>query len=395
MYSQVKLKIDELSVLILHPDIDSAQQLANLPDLSSFAAVAASITNARYILQNDMPQVIIANDASDDTLNLFQEIATGFALLERPVMISISDIPPYALFEVADQIVPYCQLPYIGQIVATQLLRREKTTLLEKQCAELEANNRQLNADLDFYNRTSTELNLLKQAIVHSVSHELRTPMLQVKSAVALLNEDESTNRNIVELAMGATTRLEGGIRNVTLLNELMNESSNVDSFNIIPIIQIIQAALRNLGRSWEHKQAINRVEIVPNTSNLCVLCERQRLSIAIQLLLDNALKFSQDKVIVSITNTGEKVSISIQDTGIGIPPSQIEKIYEAFYQVDGSSTRRFGGMGIGLAIVRLILEQHFSTIQVHSVEGKGSIFSFELPIRESGDDYSREAALA
>ena len=113
------------------------------------------------------------------------------------------------------------------------------------------------------------------------------------------------------------------------------------------------------------------------------MLCDKQRLTIAIQLLLDNALKFSREKVTVELADNGQAVSIRIRDHGIGISEDQMTHIFEAFYQIDGSSTRRFGGMGIGLAIVRLILDQHCTTIRVESKLGKGSTFAFDLPAPE------------
>jgi signal transduction histidine kinase len=183
---------------------------------------------------------------------------------------------------------------------------------------------------------------------------------------------------------MRATTRLEGGIRNVTLLNELMNESSDVHSFSAVPMVQLVQAAIRNLGKAWEHKKDIERIEVTSSDKTLTVLCDKQRLTIAVQLLLDNALKFSQDKVTVEITGKGKHVSVSIYDRGIGIPEDQLTQIFEPFYQIDGSSTRRFGGMGIGLAIVRLILDHHFASIRIESKQGKGTTFTFDLPASEA-----------
>jgi signal transduction histidine kinase len=151
-----------------------------------------------------------------------------------------------------------------------------------------------------------------------------------------------------------------------------------------VPIVQIVQAAIRNLGRSWEHKKEIERIEIISAKNIQNVLCDRQRLTIAIQLLLDNALKFSQEKVTVEFVDNGKTVSIRIRDRGIGISDDQMTHIFEAFYQIDGSSSRRFGGMGIGLAIVRLILDQHCASIRVESKLGKGSIFMFDLLASEN-----------
>ncbi len=380
MHTQVKNTRDELSLLIIHDDANVARQLHHIADLETTRSVFTTTpSDALNVIEHFQPQVIVIHDHDSTNLKLFEAISSAFVRIERPILIAVSDHPSSDLFTLVDQVIPQSYLPFIDQIIVTHLTRLRSTVGLVVQSSELEAENRLLKQQLELAIQTRAEINILKQAVVHSVSHELRTPMLQVKSAVALLNEDESTNRNIVELAMEATTRLEGGIRNVTLLNELMNESSNVDSFTAVPIIQIIQAALRNLGRSWEHKKDIERVEIIPNNQTYTVLCDKQRLTIAIQLLLDNALKFSHDVVKVNITQSGNRVTMSIQDRGIGIPRNQLKRIFEPFYQIDGSSTRRFGGMGIGLAIVQLIMEQHCTAIQIESTQGKGSTFAFDL----------------
>ncbi|MBA3872726.1 MAG: ATP-binding protein, partial [Anaerolineae bacterium] len=141
------------------------------------------------------------------------------------------------------------------------------------------------------------------------------------------------------------------------------------------------------LGRSWEHKKEIERIKIVAENNAYTVLCDKQRMTIAIQLLLDNALKFSQDKVNIEIAENSNKITVSICDKGIGIPQDQITHIFEPFYQIDGTSTRRFGGMGIGLAIVHLIMDQHSTTIRLDSTAGKGSTFTFDL-LASDGAEY-------
>jgi signal transduction histidine kinase len=107
---------------------------------------------------------------------------------------------------------------------------------------------------------------------------------------------------------------------------------------------------------------------------------DKQAISTVLQLLVDNALKFSESKVIVSAQSMGSHVRLAVTDYGIGIPEEQREAIFQTFYQVDNSSTRRYGGIGVGLAIVQLILERHNVQISVQSKVGVGSTFSFMLP---------------
>lgn len=384
MQVRVKNTTAELSIIIISDDVEFASQITKQADLAAYNAISAvSFDNAAHLLQRARPQVIIAVDNNDSSLNLFHDLA-NLEITSRPILIAVSDIPSSDLFSVSDQVIPMGYLSSIGQIITGHLQRRQQALSQENRCTELASYNHQLNQELAVAKQTRAEINLLKQAIVHSVSHELRTPMLQVKSAVALLNEDEHINRKIADLAMEATTRLEGGIRNVTLLNELMNESSDIHSFSAVPMVQIVQAATRNLGKSWEHKKDIERVEITSTDKAINALCDKQRLTIAVQLLLDNALKFSQDKVTVVISSKAKHVSVSIRDRGIGIPEDQLTQIFEPFYQIDGSSTRRFGGMGIGLAIVRLILDHHYASIRIESKQGKGTTFTFDLPVSET-----------
>ncbi|MBA3874052.1 MAG: HAMP domain-containing histidine kinase, partial [Anaerolineae bacterium] len=253
MQMRVENAIQDLPILIICDDEQLACDTMKQADLAAYNAVSVtSVSDAQHLLLKIRPQVIIAFDEANFTLNLLKALTSDFETAVRPIVISVSDDPSGDLFSVSDHVIPISYLPHIGQIIATQMVRIQKAISQQKQFTALEAHNRQLGQELVVAIQKSAEIALLKQTIIHSVSHELRTPMLQVKSAVALLNEDEHTNRTVVELAMEATTRLEGGIRNVTLLNELMNETSDGQSSSAVPIIQIVQAAIRNLGRSWE-----------------------------------------------------------------------------------------------------------------------------------------------
>jgi len=128
-------------------------------------------------------------------------------------------------------------------------------------------------------------------------------------------------------------------------------------------------------------------------STNVGIVCEsdiprvqadKKALSRILRHLLGNAVKFSPQGGSVEVRGrlnpeTG-KVRVEVQDHGIGIAQDQLESIFESFYQADGSTTRRYSGTGIGLALVRQLLEKHDSSIEVESEVGVGSTFSFELP---------------
>ncbi|MFV2045412.1 MAG: sensor histidine kinase, partial [Anaerolineales bacterium] len=100
--------------------------------------------------------------------------------------------------------------------------------------------------------------------------------------------------------------------------------------------------------------------------------------------LVDNGIKFTHSggEVIIGAKNEGDLIKVFVADTGMGIPPNRIEEAFIPFHQLDGSPTRRHGGTGLGLALVKLILDSHGSEIKIESFKGKGSLISFTLPIQ-------------
>lgn len=265
--------------------------------------------------------------------------------------------------------------------VARQLnsLLRLRQQALEIHAAKQTLNDKIAELELEMQNqrRLHNNVEVIKNAIVRNVSHELKTPLLQVKSAVSLLAEDVQ-DKKLIEYATGATARLETLVRNITMLGASL-------STNMSPVVvrDAVEYARRNLRRVWESRDHTERIKIMIEPDLPPVLADKQGLSTIIQLLIDNALKFSKDTVEVYAKRSGDHIVIGVKDYGIGIAQDQVDAIFDSFYQVDGSSTRRYGGLGVGLAIVKLILDYHSSTISVESELDKGSDFSFRLPIAE------------
>mgnify|MGYP001436914413 CR=1 FL=1 len=114
------------------------------------------------------------------------------------------------------------------------------------------------------------------------------------------------------------------------------------------------------------------------------VWADYEKISWVISQLVDNALKFTPQGGRVSVSTNPEgdgRVWVAVRDTGIGIPEDRLAEIFEAFHQLDGSATRRYGGTGLGLALVQKIVEAHQTGVQVTSEVGKGSCFQFSLPV--------------
>lgn len=357
--------------VVLIPEATLPHWAQNLLDDLHPTHTLSSIAQAIHLLKKQKVDAIIAMEVTPPLLTFFQSIEH-----HRIIRVLVTEnFDHEELAGVADVICPP-QARYIyHQIMQAVRIKAEKFRL-HQEIDSLNTRNQTLQQELYLKEQALNEVELLKLAIVRNVSHELRTPLLQVKSAVAMMSEDQAHNK-LLEYAKDATARLEAVVTNTTQLTASMGDSRP----SPILLRECVDYALRNLRRSWEHKGNIDRVKLRLDRSLPPVWGDRQGISTVIQQLIDNALKFSQKHVDVSIRRKGERVQIMVCDYGIGISEDQLQAIFQAFYQVDSSSTRSYDGMGVGLAIVQLILERHDEVIHVSSAPDKGSTFTFSLPV--------------
>ena len=333
-------------------------------------ATVTRVPEAEAELRNAHPDALIA-PITTETLQLFAAVKANTALSARPLLVLIAETQKGNF--PADLVLP---ARWLAQPLSNALQTRAEMKELQDKL-DLEIGN--VEAHVKKHKRTAEEVELLKNAIVRTVSHELKTPLLQIKSAISMLSDDHDKDwHKLVGYATEATARLETVIKSVTQLANTLDIQPAA-----IHVSDAVSQADRNLHRSWQHKDNINRVEIDVDRHLPLVWADEQAIGIALQLMIDNALKFSNGKVVVSAHRIDGDTEISVVDSGIGIPQDKLDKIFDPFYQVDNSDARRFGGIGVGLAIVRLILERHNAPIKVKSELGKGSTFSFALPCVE------------
>jgi signal transduction histidine kinase len=226
------------------------------------------------------------------------------------------------------------------------------------------------------------EVDRLKDELVQNVSHELRTPLTFIKGYVELLLAGEmgdltAGQRESLSIVADKTDLVSRLVADIMLLQQIEHESLRWSD------IDLGQAARRAL-QSQEVTAAqagLTLRAIVPPDLPL-VRADRDRLNQVFDNLIGNAIKFSPNggEITVQLLDTGEMVQVTVSDTGIGIPPDQLERIFERFYQVDGSVTRKYGGAGLGLTIVKRIVEAHGGRIWADSEPGHGSTFTFTLP---------------
>ncbi|MGD2144362.1 MAG: GAF domain-containing protein, partial [Anaerolineae bacterium] len=228
----------------------------------------------------------------------------------------------------------------------------------------------------------------LRTELVQNVSHELRTPFSLVQGYIELMaNEDLGPllqeQQAALKIIANRVSILEHLIHDLTTLDETSRKEAQSRA---TCIVETMESALE------EFKLRANRAGIrfrreMPEATPK-VLADQGQLLRAFSHLLDNAIKFSPAGGTVTICawEQDDQSCISVADEGIGIPAEHLDHIFERFYQVDGGMSRRFGGMGIGLALVSEIVEAHGGSVEVESTPQKGSTFTVALPQVELDD---------
>jgi len=221
-----------------------------------------------------------------------------------------------------------------------------------------------------------------KTAFVSDFSHELRTPLTTIQSAVGLLERArerlDPLEHRALELAEGELARIRG------MVDELMT-LAQMDSWQYqlevgpADLGEVIRTAMRSV----ETKAQRFGIEVYfeDGAEHRCV-CDVQKLYQVFLNLLDNAIKYSDpgDRVDVTVDEGPSWMTVRIRDTGIGIPPEDLEQLFERFYRVNKDRSRATGGSGLGLAISKQIVEMHGGGISVDSEVGQGSTFLIHLP---------------
>jgi PAS domain S-box-containing protein len=221
-----------------------------------------------------------------------------------------------------------------------------------------------------------------KTAFVSDFSHELRTPLTTIQSAVGLLERArerlDPLEHRALELAEGELARIRA------MVDELMT-LAQMDSWQYqlevgpADLGEVIRTAMRSV----ETKAQRFGIEVYfeDGAEHRCV-CDVQKLYQVFLNLLDNAIKYSDpgDRVDVTVDEGPSWMTVRIRDTGIGIPPEDLEQLFERFYRVNKDRSRATGGSGLGLAISKQIVEMHGGGISVDSEVGQGSTFLIHLP---------------
>jgi signal transduction histidine kinase len=266
------------------------------------------------------------------------------------------------------------------QIIELHAALQESNRTLERRVAERTAELRRALERL-------TELNQIKANLISNVSHELRTPLAHILGYVELLEEGQLGELNDEQLK--AVRVIHRGSDRLGRLIEDLIEFSTASRSGLVLKLQPVElpALMRSVierSAAKADKAGVHLVLRIPPDVR-SAQADAEKLGWILFQLLDNGIKFTPGggDVVLSAEQEGTLVRLKVADTGIGIPPDRVEEIFEPLHQLDGSPTRRYGGTGLGLALVKLIVSAHGSQVRVDSEPGRGTALSFLLPAAE------------
>ncbi len=234
-----------------------------------------------------------------------------------------------------------------------------------------------------FYDVTQVErLEKIRQEFLSNISHELRTPLTSIMAFVETLDDgaidDKDNNRRFLGVIRRNAERMHELIADILELS--MIESGNVS-------IETKQVRLKNLVEevftALSSRAAEREIGLVNRIAPAATaFADPVRLEQMLTNLIDNAIKFNRPggSVTVTAADSDEKSSISVADTGEGILPDHLPRVFERFYRADRGRTREVGGTGLGLAIVKHLARLHGGEVSVASTPSEGTVFTIELP---------------
>ncbi|MEK3790624.1 response regulator [Paenibacillus sp. FSL R7-0204] len=285
-----------------------------------------------------------------------------------------------------------------------------QTEELQIQKEELAASHDQLLLQVELTEKQKEEIQEQAQEIfmaaqyksefLANVSHELRTPLNSLLILSQILAENKDGNLEAKQLEY-VHTIFSAGKDLLQLIDEIL-DLAKLEVGKMTPVIEPVSPLdlSNHIHRHFEQQAKKKNLRFDVHSDNRLpdyLMTDGHRLQQVLNNLLSNAIKFTpeQGSVSLSIRTSGEEVIFAVSDTGIGIAASKLESIFEAFQQADGTTSRKYGGTGLGLTICRELATLLGGRIEVDSVEGKGSTFSLIIPAVEPGEDAQTLAAAA
>jgi two-component system phosphate regulon sensor histidine kinase PhoR len=236
----------------------------------------------------------------------------------------------------------------------------------------------------------------MKSEFVSTVSHELRTPLTSIKGFIrTLLDDSEGYYDHDMQMEFYRIIDTECD-RLVRLISDLLN-LSRIESGRSLELVLTEVSLGRLVDRVVESQRSYtnnHQFDVIIPEDLPPITADQDKIEQVLTNLFSNAIKYSPDggKITVFARRVGESVAVSVSDQGIGIPEEHLGRLFTRFHRVDTRDTRKQYGTGIGLYLVKHLVEAHHGEVTVESQLGVGSTFSFVIPIRQPTDEEARES---
>ena len=231
------------------------------------------------------------------------------------------------------------------------------------------------------------EIDRMKTDFIGITSHELRTPLGLILGHATFLHEQVPPElKSQMDMIVKCSMRLKDIIEDLSKVNSFQTGEVRV-RWAQIDLSEVVRDVASSFHELAENKNISLTLTLPPFP--LIVDADSEKLGIAVSHLMRNAINFTDEdgSINVKTEQLPTYAKIEVTDTGIGIPPTDLTRIFERFYQVESHMTRRHGGMGLGLSVAKMMVEMHNGRIGVQSEEGKGSTFTILLPISTVEED--------
>lgn len=341
--------------------------------------------SAAYLLGIDQPEKLLGR-----TILEFFPSSTQKTLLETLKKGIIEKYPP----SYETQVISNSGNTIYVEVISAYITYHKKTSILGlirdiSSHKQIEKMKNKVEEDKTLINETIKSNQLITEFFAN-ISHELRTPLNVMLSALQTLQLEEKNNGH--EKMMEKRNKYlkiinQNCYRLLKLISNLIDISKiesgytkpNIQNYNIVSVVEDITLSVAEYIQN-------KGIELIfdTNVEEKIIACDSDNIERIMLNLLSNAVKFSNsgDKIIVEVIDKKDDIEISVKDTGIGIPEDKLQLIFERFRQVDDSLAKAKEGSGIGLSLVKALVEMHEGKIDVRSTLGKGSEFIVSLPAK-------------
>lgn len=378
--------LDRDGIEILHPDLAKILQHRNFGE----RLIVNKVLTDGNIADGLAPQDRYMNEDGEDTFTVGMPIpiVKWGVFIEQPRSQALVGERQIVALAVGTSLLAIIIFLVIARstIRLQQLTEAQKRLLLENDQSAKMLVRRDI--ELSSANARLLELDKTKSEFVSVAAHQLRTPLTALRwSYHALLDGDmgplTEDQRKILRDGLRATLQM------ITLINDLLNVARIEEgrfgfTFTLQALEPIIAASLPRFEKIANEKAVMLAFQPAPAKLPMLLL-DAEKMGIVIDNLLDNALKYTPPGGSITLRVRDEKrqVRIDVQDTGIGIPRDEIRHIFNKFFRTSNAMLFQTSGNGLGLYVAKNIVETHGGDMMVESTEGKGSTFSFTLPIKE------------